>query len=530
MLGSYTSVLLRRAGLIVLLTALLAPLAFLLLTAGARTYESTAVVQTGSGLAAGVVGLDTPYEEPERRLATEIELFESDAVAERARQLLQEEGWTEFPQQLGENVSVSPRGVSNLLDVSGTDTDPERARQLTDAFVTAYVSFRQEVQRDTLEALVEDLEAQREVAEEELAAFDASDDLTQAAERERARAQSAYESLTSRVEAARLRLSVDTSGVALLSPASPAEPVEALGTAAAAALSLLGALMVACGMAFLLDLARDPVRTREEARALVPVAPLGELPRTRGARRGSMAALTDPSGPAAAGARTVRLRLEQLLGTTPRTLAVTAVPSDASDAVMVAASLAAEWGRTGLRVALVADPDHGLVELLNVPSAPQDQADTDAGPVHHGTATSLRGVRLLPRTTGTDGQAGWLDRGSPTAASGTFDVTILVNAGSGGMDTVADSSVTDATVVVCAVGRTPARRLESLLGTLGFYGVQVQGMVLTHRKAGRGASSKRKRPGRAGTGSSAARQGAAPERLPSSARGPVPSGRTTSGR
>lgn len=481
MIGSYLSVLRRRAGAIAVLTALLTPLLYLALTAGGQKYESGAVIQTGSNIAANVVGLSVPYEAPESRLATEVEFFESDIVAERARESLAALGWTESRQELRDQVSISPRGVSPLLDVIGVHSDPERAQQLTDAFVNAYVSHRRDLQQNALQAVVADLEAQREAAAAELAALGDPDTASPAVAQEIASAQSWYDTLTGRLEEARLRTSVDTSGVALLSPASAPEPVEQIGPAIAGPIALLGALLAACGIALLVDVLRDPVRTRDEAQALLAVPALGELPQlgTRQHRRD--AALSDPTHPAVAGARGVRLRLERLRdGRTPRTVLVVAAPSDGDDAVTIATSLAASWVGAGLRAAVVTDigRHHAALTQLLKPTA-------ELQPVASGLSARATngGVWVVPATRDAQGHPGFLDHASPAAVLDelhrTFDIVVLVDSRSSALDAVSVSHLVDATVLVCALGRTPAKRFQQLVHTLADYGARVDGVVLT---------------------------------------------------
>ncbi|PPK97237.1 subunit length determinant protein [Kineococcus xinjiangensis] len=483
MIGSYTSVLRRRARVIALLTVLLALAAFLLLTAGGRNYHSTAVIQTGSNLAARVVGLDTPYEPTESRLATEVEFFSSDMVAERAQRALAAQGWTETAQELSERVSVSPRGVSPLLDVVGTASTPERAEQLTNAFVEAYVTQRRESQRESLQAVVSDLLAEQEDAEAELNALDEPFGQAPAVQRDRAAAQSWYDTVTDRIEQARLRLSVDTSGVSVLAAAAPAEVEEGLTTRTAVPVALVAGLLGACGLVLLLDLLRDPVRTRDEAQKLLSAPMLGEVPTGRRDQPGTVAAVTDPSSPVATGARGVRLRLERLLqGATPRTLVMVATPTDVSEATLVAAALASTWSRTGSRVAVVFDAGTSARTTVEALETLEDEV-VPVGANLRAHATRTPGVWVVPATRGADGEAGFLEQTSPAAALAqlheAFDVVLLVDSRSAALDAAAIGHLADATVAVCALGRTPAGRLQRLGQTLGDYGAQIDGVVLT---------------------------------------------------
>ncbi|MCI2238414.1 hypothetical protein MO973_17745 [Paenibacillus sp. TRM 82003] len=479
MITSYTSVLRRRAGLLLLVTAVVAPLLLAVLTLGSRSYTSTAVVQTGSGLAAGVTGLDTPYEAPETRLATEIEFFGSAEVGRRAQAALAAAGWEATVEELREHVAVTPRGSSSLLDVTGTADSPQRAQQVTSAFTDAYLTHRREVERDALTPIVGDLQSQIEAAEQELAAATAEGPGTPAGARAIAAAQSWYDSLTARLENARLRLAVDTSGVALLSSAGPGEATGGLATPFAVPVALLGGLLAGAAAALLVDVVRDPVRTREEARSLLAAPVLGEL---TGGPRGPVTAssLRDGQG-FTTGARGLRLHLERLLGTaTPGTVVVVADPSDAGDALLTGAALAGEWRRAGLKVALVADPA-------------ADPAAGAAGPVRLGAGGDgsggtrpTGGAWLLPASGAAGGPPGLLDHVAPSAALRALhdehDVVVLVDATPDGAGAIAVGAGADATVVVCSPGRTPAGGVRRLGRRLRELGTTVDGVVLTRRR------------------------------------------------
>ncbi|EYR62952.1 hypothetical protein N866_04100 [Actinotalea ferrariae CF5-4] len=493
MIGSYLSVLRRRGAAIVLLSALLAPALFVAIGLGGTSYRSEAVVQTGSSVAASVVNLDTPYEAPESRLATEIEFFESDGVTERAREALVALGWTESAVEMRERVTIAPRGVSTLVDITGVHSEPQRAQELTAAFVDAYVTHRRALQQAAVQEVVDDLEAQRAEAEADLLALSTEDAPASAAPLI-ASAQSWYETLSARVEGARLRLAVDTSGIALVSPASAPEPVEGIRPTTAAALSALGAFLAACGAALLLDVLRDPVRTRTEAQLLLGVPALGELPQSRtGGRRKMKGALTDRRHPLVTGARGVRLRLERLLDDgEPGTVMVVATRDDARDAVAIAAGLAESWHLTGRRAVVVTGVERGRdAQRLLEPSGETRRL---------GALTARRttaGVWVVPATSPDDAQAGFLDQPDPAAALAeihrTFDVVLLVDSTSAAMDAVALGNLTDATLLVCALGRTRAKRLQDVADTLADFGGHVDGVVLTRpwwsRRTAQGARS-----------------------------------------
>jgi len=328
-MGSYTSVLRRRFGYVLVIAVALTPLLYLLLTPPER-YVSTAAVQTGNTLAAGVIGVTIPYEDPENRLATEVELFSSTPVAERAATTLRAQGWSEDAADLADMVTMTQRGLSALLDIQGTADTPERARALTAAFLDAYLAERRAVQRSDLEDVVAGLEAQRAEAEASLAALGDVSLAPPEVQRQAATLQSWADVLENRIQQARLRMTVDASGVTPVAGASAAEPVEGLATPLRIAVALAAALLVAVGVALLLDAWGNPVRTRREAAELLGLPIVGELPRVGTSGYRPDQALADPRHPVAAAARGLRLRIGGLRDRRPATVLVTAPPATAS--------------------------------------------------------------------------------------------------------------------------------------------------------------------------------------------------------
>lgn len=501
MIGTYVGLLRRRWQLILAITLLLAPTAFLILQRPGSTYQSTAVVQTGGGLAAGVLDLSVPYEEPERRVATDIELFESEPVTALARRQLAARGWDVEGDVLRESVEIAPRGGSNLLEVLGRDGEPERAQQLTQAFATAYVEYRQEYQREALRTVFAELETQLQAAETELAALEQAP-ASPAAARERDAAISRYRQTADRVEEARLRVSVDTSGVSLLSPASEPRETGELNPVLAGGMAVLGALSLAVGVAVLLDLLRDPLRTKREVEQLVSAPVLAEVPRRAGRKRPDLVTVvSDSSDEASAAARGLRLRLATLSEKRdPATILVTGVASDASDVLLVGAALAAAAGRAQGPVLLVTDEEHDFLPIADlVEQLHLSQRLTVA-------ATTIPAVFTVRATTAADGVSGLLDTDSPLRVLDelrkTFAMIVLAGPAEA-LDAPAVSQLFEVTLVVTALDRTPGRQLRSLVENVERYRTVVDGVVVTTSRSRSWRAIGRQRneaPDRAGTG------------------------------
>lgn len=471
-----------RGRQLLLITVLLAPLLFVVLVARADVYRSEAILQVGAGsVAEEVLGQPRSYEEPGRRVATELEVLTSTAVEQRAAQRLAETGWEISDREVAERVVASPRGLSSFVEVVGTDANPVRARLLTQAVVDSYIEFRREAQQADLERVRDDLQSRLRGVEAELAALDASTNGDAAVTRERTAVVARFETLTQLVEAVRLRLSVDSGGVRVLAVAStPDGPADAVRPAVAALLSLLGATLLGSGALLLYDLARDSVRTASEAARLLPTRTLALLPRFKDQDARWGRALRRQDHPASVAAGTLRMRLSGMSGGTfPTPLLVTGAADDADDCVWVAAALAAACGRAGTPVLLIADCTGSSESLLAAGEGTErvEQSSLEISP------TRLTNVWAAPLGTSADPGAGLRASRLPAhemaALSRRFEVVILVAPVTEAVDAVAMSHLASAALLVCAVGRSRARRLQSLLSALQGSDAGVSGMVLT---------------------------------------------------
>lgn len=469
--GTYTSILRRQARLIALVTLLVTPLFYLFLISGRDTWTSTTVLQFGtSSVAEGILGQSRAYEAPAQRLATELEIVQSNAVADRAAALLRDGLVPIDASELAARITARPRGSSTLIEIQGQGRDAVAARDLTAAWSQGYIAYRSEAERGELERVEDDLRTRLQASETELATLDAAGTLGGSAERQRAAALTRYQTVTDLLERVRLRLSVDTSGVEVLSPpTTPNSPDRPLSAPASAVAALFGALLLGGGLAVVVDLLRDPVRTRQEAEDISFLPVVGELRRPASRREVRLrAALTERNSPVALEARALRLRLDQLVGERFRDLVViTGTSSDLRDAEWTAAHLAAACGRADQRALLIVDEDRATELTSGVDSS------TSGGVVRLpdrlvATPSVLGGVHVTPLMSTVEDRPGLLDTRSPTQAlreaTGLFDVVLLVEPPREGIDTVAP--LADVVVLVCALGHTPARQLSQRVAEL----------------------------------------------------------------
>lgn len=463
------------------MTALVAPVAFVLLTAGEASYQSEALLLVATPSAAeGVLDQSPPYQEPERLVATEVEVVEGRAVAESTADRLRGQGWQVTATDVSEQVEAAPRGFSSAIEVVGTASQPARARQLTTAVVRAYVRYRAGLRQSELERLESQLTERLAAAEAELAELDGATTRSST----RATAVGQVETVAGWLEEVRLLQSVDTSGVEVVSPAStPDAPAGALSPAAAVLLALAGGLLTGCGIAFVIDLVRDAVRTPQEIAALTPAPILVELPRPSGGQRDVLDVLADPTHPLSSAGRALRVRLESLADhAAPASVLMIGAEDDATDVLAGGVALAASCGRAGLRVMLVAD-------VAVDQTLPGFDRSHD-GEIPQVRSTAFANVWSTRATTQPDGSAGLLDayqsKNVLEALVQNYDVVVIVMPATADVvEAVALGRLVEAVVVVPVLDRTPGRYLQQLITTLGNGGVTIAGLVVSRVVRGR---------------------------------------------
>lgn len=470
MLESYVVILRRNAVWILVLSLLLAPLMFYGVTARANQYRSQAVIEvTFSTSAEQLLGQQRGYEEPQRRVTTEAELVTSLPVADRAAARLRAEGRREDVGQLLAKVQATPRRSSNYVEISGTDSTPVRAQGVAEAFAKEYLDYRRDLQKVELERLQADLNTARTSARQDLAAASEADS---GAVRARLR------NIDALLDSVRLRLSVDTTGITLLSDASlPQEPTNAVSTRTAALVAVMGGVLAAMALVLLLELLRNEVRTRKEAERLTDLPVLGVIDRPVRARWGQAAAAGEllPGH----GERGLRLALAAHSGgRLPSTLMLASLPADAEDCVLISRSLAASCLASGLTVLLIANEaqDNGR-------PAPEG-GDERSPAVSHRVSLS----KVLPglheaAATSVHGSSGVFDLPEPAAAlrefATAFDVVIVAVSGLHGLNPVDVGALVQTSVPVCALTRTRAQAFRRLVTALVSVGTDLPGVALT---------------------------------------------------
>lgn len=501
MVGTYTSIVRRNLGWIVVLAAIIGVAVFFFLSSQTDRYRSQAVIEVTFGTPAEqILGQQRSYEEPQRRVATEAELVTSRPVAELAAGRLQAQGWSGDPASLVDRVEATPRRASNYVEISAVDRTPRGAQAITEAFAQSYLDYRQDLQTAELEVLQIDLLAARDEALSELQV---------SPEAERAAVQARLDSVNQLLNSLNLRLSLSTSSQALLSPASlPQAADNAISVPTAAGLATLAGTLLALALILGSELLRDSVRTRAEAEALTSLPVLGVLTgaaEPRRPRKRRKAAVGE-------GERGIRLALQRhFQGSLPPAVVLASLPRDAASCFAAARALATGCAAAGHRVLLISDEAKGRTDdepqlppveavpapgscwpRTSWPAASPDGGRLDFQEDHPPAAAGVDGAVRAPSTTAgvheanatsTSSEVGIFDLAVPADAladlRGRFDLLLIAAPDLFGLNPADVGPLVDATVPVCTLDRTSARKFVQLVGKLADAGSVLPGTVLT---------------------------------------------------
>jgi polysaccharide biosynthesis transport protein len=294
----YARILWRRRGEIVLVTAALFVVVLLFTYLQPSAYASSASVLVGGmpvpGSSAGV--LQTPNMDTERAL-----VLQSREIADRARAST---GAPLTVEELLENVEAEVVPNTEILTITYSDPNPERAARMAQSFADAYLAFRVSEATSEISAAATPIESQIAQFDSRIQQVQRSIERTSSpAEQRRLRNQ--LNGLTGQLGVLERRLlSIESNlEVALHSSSivSPAQ-VQTTPSSLARARSLLIApfvgLVFGVGIALLRERLDERVKSSEELERALGVPVLGVIPRVSGwsdARNAHLEVREDPS-------------------------------------------------------------------------------------------------------------------------------------------------------------------------------------------------------------------------------------------
>lgn len=329
-----------------------------------------------------------------------------------------------FDESADDVVAEAVRGV-DAIDVSVENEDPERAAEIANAYVEAYLTLARDREVAVLNAQSAELESAIASLETQISDVNAALDAAAAADNEAAAEAEAVaeaegetfrddgpsqemirlgEDRTSLVqqrdtlEIRRGELLVDTAlqtgNASLLSAATAPEEPAGTKPLRTALLGMFGGLVVGIALAFARDYLDNSLRTRSALQASGRLAVLAAVPLVTGRRRKAtqLVSVTQPSSVAAEAFRGLRTAVQHLNSERSIRVLQLASPSAGQGTTTVVANLAVALARSGLDVVVI-DANlrtprlHEFFGLAN---------DTGLTTLLHGEADPVAVVRPAP--------------------------------------------------------------------------------------------------------------------------------------
>ena len=211
-----------------------------------------AVDVTGSG-----------FSDPSRVLATNEELIRLPIIADAAAKRL---GGRPSAGEISAMVSIDSSGETDIIDVSAESPDPAAAARVANAYAISFINFVRRTQRQRVDDAITALNA------------------TLAAMTEEQRAGPEGQALQARIEELRTTGSVQTGNVRFVQPAAASTAPSSPNVKLNLALGVLLGLLVAAGLAALLEQLDRRIHSVEEVERIAWLPILARIPRSSGAR------------------------------------------------------------------------------------------------------------------------------------------------------------------------------------------------------------------------------------------------------
>jgi polysaccharide biosynthesis transport protein len=330
----------RRPWVVVAFVVLTAAAAYLFSGLQQEKYSaSSSLLFGGPGVAAQILpNIASPPGNTDAEAETNVRLVLSRAVAERVAARLP--GLTNdqlTTDQVQARISAAQEGRSNVVEITATDTDPDRAARLADRYAEEFVAFR----RDTSQA---EIRAARAGLADQIARLAGSDSTVQARKLRRRNDELAT------LEA------VVTGNVQLLDRAEPPDAPSSPNKRRSALLGGLAGLLLGLGAALALEQIDRRVRRSSDIEEALGLPVLATIPRSLAIEKDLPGALLDPDGGLRVDMepfRALRAKLPHLnIGREVRSVLVTsASPGEGRSTVSL--GLAAAAAAAGDRVLLI---------------------------------------------------------------------------------------------------------------------------------------------------------------------------------
>jgi capsular exopolysaccharide synthesis family protein len=482
--------------------------------------------------------------DPNRNVAAQKDIAESEAVARAAAANLP--GLT--ARQVQHKSSAHQLGASDVLDISGRDIDPARARDIANEVAKSYIENRRQSAVAGLDKATDDIQARLTELQAKIADLDSkignapstvssvqppsggtagkapvnptpppdtstgltdgSQPTTKATlEAARYAAAVQYESLFARQQDLLVEKNLKRGEAEMIAVAdAPSSPVSPKPKRDAAAGALVG-LLLGAGIVFLREQLDDRLRTTAEVERATGLPTLALVPFDEQAARAPqvLAVAEQPQGPLSESMRSLRTSVQFLGVDDPVKVVVVTSAGPGDGKSLVAANLAAVYAQAGYRTLLVSGdlrrprldsmfdrrPSVGLTGVIAQLS--RNGKDPYAAQAHLGEAlveTGVPNLYLLPAGVTPPNPAELLNSARMTeilkAAAAQVDMVIV--------DTPPLLAVTDAAVLaprsdgvilVAALNETHRDAAHRAVSVLQNTGARVLGVVVNKTEAGR---------------------------------------------
>ncbi|HET6350509.1 MAG TPA: polysaccharide biosynthesis tyrosine autokinase [Coriobacteriia bacterium] len=339
------------------LTVTLVALAISVIQTPTYTGEAKILVlekDTGAALLGTV--LSDFSSQPERGLQTQVQLMRIRPLAE---QVVKQLDLQMSPAELLKKVEITAAGQTNVVNITVTDEDPQRAADIANAIATAYVGWSRETRRESIKAAADEVEQRLDEAQNQILTLGKKIEASGKSDQLAAELQIAtgtYTTLAERLEQLRVNEQLEVGSGRVVSEAVAATVPVSPKMLTNTVVGLLAGLLLGLGMAYLAEYLDNTIKSTEQAEKIFGAPVLGRIPTERNEKgSGPVLTIVSDSGSLTAEAyRVLRNSLDFVnFQDDIKTVVVTsALPSEGKSTT--AANLAAGLATAGKRVVLVA--------------------------------------------------------------------------------------------------------------------------------------------------------------------------------
>lgn len=300
------------------------------------------------------------FRDPNRFVQAQIDIVESEAVARDAATAL----GAITAREVERRTTVRSSSTSDVLEITASDGDPDRARDITNAVVAAYIENRRRSAVAGLERAAKDLDERLAPLQATLSDLDAriaalpatgpgsAEAAGQALLALRSATSTQYETLYARRQEVAVDISLQRGGAEVIAEAKASrDPISPRPVRDALAGAMLGGILGA-GIVLLREQLDDRLRSVADVERVLELPVLAQLPVDEMAGAG-VSAISHPHSPLSEAIRSLRASVQYTgLDRPLRTIVVTsAMPNEGKS--VVSANLAAVCALAGHRTVLV---------------------------------------------------------------------------------------------------------------------------------------------------------------------------------